>query len=239
MHEYKRHIKMIQRIAVVLLFVAMVMNVSACAKAKSGKKTDAQKGTKTEIKKEPDFILDDNGYFTVIYEEDFTEDYYSKDELEAMIDSELKEFNDNYAKDSSKGAEKAEFSVDNGKAKLALRFSDYNDYMSYETNYVSSTRNARLFVGTYDEFVSSGYHVPKRLTAPDGTTEVSSDSITSDVCVVFSNQKFNMQIPGEIVAVGSDVKVEEGSKVVYTADKRENYIMYRKVAASQQESQPD
>ena len=232
----KSYTQWIKRITMVLFLVTLVVTMTGCSKAK-GKKSAENKVQKSDVKRDPDFIIDADGSFTVIYEEDFAEDYYNKDELEAMVDSELKEFNENYAKDAAKGVSKAVFSVEKGIAKLGLRFWEDEDYISYETNYVSSTRNARLYAGTYGELAQAGFHLPQRLTGADGTTQVTEDSFSAQegIYVIFTNQKFTMSVPGEVIAINSSAKVDAASGVIYTADQRENYIVYKKAEAQPQE----
>ena len=231
----KSHLQWIKRIAMVFFMLTLVVTMAGCSKKAKGAKS-TEKVQKTDVKKEPDFILDADGSFTVIYEEDFVEDYYNKVELEAMVDSELKEFNENYAKDAAKGISKAMFTVEKGIAKLGLHFTEDEDYISYETNYVSSTRNARLYVGTYGELAQAGYHLPQRLTQTDGVTQVTEDSFSAQdgVYVIFTNQRFTMSVPGEVIAINSSAKVDAGSGAVYTSDKRENYIVFKKVEAQSQ-----
>lgn len=201
-----------------LLLVIMLVVMAGCGKAKK---------TQAESKTNPTFNIDGNNCFTVAYEEEFKEDYYDKKELESLIDSELAEFNETYAIDKSNGVVKESFSVKDGKAVLKLRFSSAQDYMNYSSNYVNSTRNARLFIGTYDEAVNAGYSFGGTFYAADGSEGFNAADVkeTEKVFVLFTNEKHRIGVSGEIIGMNSNVSLED--KLAVTSDKQENYIIYK------------
>lgn len=205
-------------ILLVLLLAIMVVGVSGCGKAK-----------KTSAKNEasPDFIIDKDNCFTVVYEEGFEADYYDGKELETLIDSEITEFNEAYAIDKANGIVKEEFGVKGQTATLKLKFSSYLDYINYTANYVNSTRNARLFVGKYEDAVNMGYSFAGSFVKQDGAEAFNIEDVKEDteVFVLFTNEGFNVQIDGEILGMSSCVKVEDN--LIVTSDRRENYIIYK------------
>lgn len=205
-------------IGLLLLLVIMLVVMAGCGKAKK---------TQAESKTNPTFTIDGNNCFTVAYEEEFKEDYYDKKELESLIDSELAEFNETYAVDKSNGVVRESFSVKDGKAVLKLRFSSAQDYMNYSSNYVNSTRNARLFIGTYDEAVNAGYSFGGTFHAADGSEGFDAANVKDEekVFVLFTNEKYRIGVSGEIIGMNSNVSLED--KLAVTSDKQENYIIYK------------
>ncbi|MBQ3665907.1 MAG: hypothetical protein II919_07355 [Lachnospiraceae bacterium] len=222
--------KRVKKLVIFLLLIVMAVAVVGCSKSK--KKSTNQKtviNKKTQIKV-TNFVLDSDSTFTIIYEEDFDEDYYDKNELESMIDSEVNEFNSNYALSSSSGMSKKELLVENGKAKLSLKFIDSHDYIEYEKNYVDSKRNAKLFIGEYDDAVSEGYKAVGRFTDLTGNKidDVENLAKGEGMEVLFTNQGFNMTIRGEVVAFNGSVEYDSESGLYITSDKKENYIIYKR-----------
>lgn len=207
-----------QGCVILLLTIACVVLVTGC-----GKKKD-KKTTTTEEKITATFTVAQDNSFEVVYEEDFKEDYYNKDELDSMVDRELQEFNNNYGT----GVIKSGLEIKDGRAKLILKFPDYASYVSYASEYVSSSRNARLFIGSYDEAVAAGYNFAGTYTGKDGKTEFSFDDILGSpgIYVLFTNEGFQISVDGEILGISSGVTVKDG--IAVTSDKRENYVIYKK-----------
>lgn len=206
------------RLAVFTLLLVLVLAFSGCGKSKKnseGKKPVA-----------PNFYVQDNGEFTVVYEETFDEKYYDKTELEAMIDEEIKEFNAAYVTDGSKGIEKASFEVEDKKAILKLKFFSWNDYVTYSSEYISSDRNAKLFIGSYNDALTAEYKFQGKFTTPDGKESYDVTTSADDVIIIYTNQGFNMDIEGNIVAINENVTVKDGLAV--TSERRQNYIIYKK-----------
>lgn len=202
----------------ILLLVVMLVVMAGCGKSK---KTSNKSETNSTL------VIDENNCLIVVYEEDFKEDYYDKKELEKFIDSELAEFNETYAADKSNGVVKESFSVKDSKAVLKLKFSSYQDYMNYSADYVDSTRNARLFIGTYDEAVNAGYSFEETFQSADGKEGFNVLDVKDDekVFILFTNEKYKIEVNGEILGMNGNVKIE--NKLAVTSDKQENFIIYK------------
>lgn len=214
-----------RRIIAVLLCLAMALSMMACSKSKKKK----NKGP-VDDSKLTNFVLNDDGSFTVLYEEVFDEEYYDKKELEKLIDSEITEFNQTLAADANNGIAKESFKVEGGNAKLTIKFQSVADYMSYETNFVSSKRNAVLFIGTYGDAVAAGYTMAGKFLASNGTDTFDKSTLQTEpnTYVLYTNQGFNIEVPGEILAISYRTEIDKKAKQVRTPDKRENYIIFKK-----------
>ena len=205
---------------IILAMSLLVIAVCICGCSKSKKSSDKQN-------KEGEFKVCSDNSFIVTYSEDFGEDYYSKDELGEMVDKELAEFNDNYAVSKGNGVTKDLLEVKDKVVKLKLKFSDYNDYNTYSANYIDSDRNARLFLGTYEEAAAEGYLLNTKFVRLDDSEELSLEDIKADseLYVLFTNEGLNISIEGTVVATGANVTVKDN--IVKTSDKRENYVIYK------------
>lgn len=200
-----------------MLLFTLVLTFAGCGK--SGKSSDKNKVT-------PNFYVYDTNEFSVAYEEKFDKDYYDKAELEAIIDEELKEFNSNYVSEENKGIEKDSIVMSDKNIVLKLNFHSWENYVTYASEYVNSERNAKLYMGTYEEAIAAGYNFAGKFTSKDGKESYDLSEASSDLKVIYTNQGFNMKIDGEIVAINENVSLVDG--VIVTSEKRENYIIYNR-----------
>lgn len=202
----------------ILLLVIMLVVSVGCGKSKK---------KPAKIEHSPTLTIDGNNHFVVAYETDFKEDYYDKKELETLIDNELATFNETSAADKNNGVVKESFTVNNGLAVLKLRFSSASDYMNYSTDYVNSTRNARLFIGTYDDAVNTGYSFGGTFKSVNGeeTFDISAVKDDEKVFVLYTNENHSIDIDGEILGMNSNVSLKDNLAV--TSDRQENYIIYK------------
>ena len=214
-------VKMKKIKGIILLIMSAILTVALCS---CGGKT---KKTKEETKPEVGFSINSDGTFSVTYSEDFSEDYYSETELEELVDKEISEFNSSLAVDSENGISMESLKVKKKQATLKLKFLNYEDYNSYCAEYVSSTRNANLFIGSYSQAVEKGYNLATVFTkTADGQVMENTDiEETEGIKVVYTNEGFNIKVDGEVIAVGTNVTYNDG--VVQTSDKRENYFIYK------------
>lgn len=204
----------------ILVMTFLVLAVCICGCSKS-KKSSA--GTK----KEGTFKVCSDNSFIATYSENFGEDYYNKDELGEMVDRELAEFNENDAVSKDKGVTKESLEVKNKVVTLKLKFQTYKDYITYASYYVNSERNARLFLGTYEEAAAEGYSLNTKFTTVQDNTELSLEDVKADssLYVMYTNEGLSISFDGTVVAIGDNVSVEDG--IVKTSDRRENYIIYK------------
>lgn len=147
------------------MLVVVLASVCSCASKKSAKKSED----------EATVIIDKDNTVSVTYTEEFKEDYYDKDELEAQVDREIEEFNANYAEDKASGMSKQSLKLKDKKITLKLKFASYKDYEAYSAHYVSITKNVKLFAGTYEDAVAAGYDLTNKVIDLDKKPEVKLD----------------------------------------------------------------
>lgn len=147
------------------MLVVVLASVCSCASKKSAKKSED----------EATVIIDKDNTVSVTYTEEFKEDYYDKDELEAQVDREIEEFNDSYAEDKANGMSKQSLKLKDKKITLKLKFASYKDYEAYSAHYVSITKNVKLFAGTYEDAVAAGYDLTNKVIDLDKKPEVKLD----------------------------------------------------------------
>ena len=75
------------------MLAVVLASLCSCASKKSAKKSED----------EATVIIDKDNTVSVTYTEEFKEDYYDKDELEAQVDREIEEFNSSYSVVSDSG----------------------------------------------------------------------------------------------------------------------------------------
>ena len=147
------------------MLAVVLASVCSCASKKSAKKSED----------EATVIIDKDNTVSVTYTEEFKEDYYDKDELEAKVDREIEEFNSSYAEDKANGMSKQSLKLKDKKITLKLKFASYKDYEAYSAHYVSITKNVKLFAGTYEDAVAAGYDLTNKVIDLDKKPEVKLD----------------------------------------------------------------
>lgn len=147
------------------MLAVVLASVCSCASKKSAKKSED----------EATVIIDKDNTVSVTYTEEFKEDYYDKDELEAQVDREIEEFNSSYAEDKANGMSKQSLKLKDKKITLKLKFASYKDYEAYSAHYVSITKNVKLFAGTYEDAVAAGYDLTNKVIDLDKKPEVKLD----------------------------------------------------------------
>lgn len=147
------------------MLAVVLASLCSCASKKSAKKSED----------EATVIIDKDNTVSVTYTEEFKEDYYDKDELEAQVDREIEEFNSSYAEDKANGMSKQSLKLKDKKITLKLKFASYKDYEAYSAHYVSITKNVKLFAGTYEGAVAAGYDLTNKVIDLDKKPEVKLD----------------------------------------------------------------
>ena len=160
------------------------------------------------------------GKITDTIVEEFDKDFYDSEELQSEIESELAEYNKNFAADH---VTLKKFEVKDGTATLQLVF----DGSEYYEDYMEMT----LFTGTVAEARAEGYELTGELLGADGA-QTSLDSLDSadeaQVLVLETDETVQVQTPGTILAVsaGGNVSVT-GKKQAAVADGGLSYIIYK------------
>ena len=147
------------------MLAVVLASLCSCASKKSAKKSED----------EATVIIDKDNTVSVTYTEEFKEDYYDKDELEAQVDREIEEFNSSYAEDKANGMSKQSLKLKDKKITLKLKFASYKDYEAYSSHYVIITKNVKLFAGTYEDAVAAGYDLTNKVIDLDKKPEVKLD----------------------------------------------------------------
>ena len=151
------------------------------------------------VPKESTIAVDKKGKITDTIVEEFDKDFYDSEELQGEIESELAEYNKNYATDH---ITMKKFEVKDGTATLQLVF----DGSEYYEDYTETT----LFNGT-----------KLSLGDLDGADE-------AKVLVMETDETVKVEVPGTILAVsaGGNVNVT-GKKQAAVADGGLSYIIYK------------
>lgn len=166
---------------------------------------------------ESTIALDKKGKITDTIVEEFDKDFYDSEELQSEIESELAEYNKNFAADH---VTLKKFEVKDGTATLQLVF----DGSEYYEDYMEMT----LFTGTVAEARAEGYELTGELLGADGA-QTSLDSLDeAQVLVLETDETVQVQTPGTILAVsaGGNVSVT-GKKQAAVADGGLSYIIYK------------
>ena len=188
-------------------FVLLACMISALAGCGSGPK-------------ESTLAIDKKGKITDTVVESFDKDFYDSEELQKEIESELAEYNKNFAADH---ITMKKFEVKDGTATLQLVF----DGSEYYEDYTENT----LFTGTLPEAEAEGYELSGELLDADGAkTDRTSlkDADEAKVLVLETDEAMQVEVPGKILAVsaGGNVSVT-GKKQAAVTDGGLSFIIYK------------
>ena len=157
------------------------------------------------VPKESTIAVDKKGKITDTIVEEFDKDFYDSEELQGEIESELAEYNKNYATDH---ITMKKFEVKDGTATLQLVF----DGSEYYEDYTETTLNGELL---------DADGAKTSLGDLDGADE-------AKVLVMETDETVKVEVPGTIFAVsaGGNVNVT-GKKQAAVADGGLSYIIYK------------
>ena len=130
--------------------------------------------------------------------ETFDKDYYSQEELEEYVNQRVEDYTESHEKNSVK---MDSFSVEEGVAKLNIRYAGYEDYAEFN--------NIEMFAGSVLQAMAAGYDFEDEfLTVTDGELgeSVGKDTVTADeeYKVVILNEKVNVKVDGTVAYVSAD-----------------------------------
>lgn len=207
-----------KHITVVVMLLSVILTMTGCSKTSETYSAEYKDGYMR--------VFHDGKVFAT-YVEDFDEDVYDKEELKTMVDNEIAEFNEKYSTDNGMALEN--FRVEDEEAKVRLSFKTIDDYILYNETYVNSDKVIKMFVGTYDEAVSSGYKITGKLKQEGKKDRIDAEELeektdTSKLYVVYITQGANIRVDGEIKYVNKHVKLEDN--MAQTTDKSQNFILY-------------
>lgn len=178
----------------------------------------------TSKKEQADVQVETDGKILVKYEETLDKDYYNEKELESLIDSEVKEFNELYGKGS---LEKDSFKVKKDVATLWYSFVGADEYKLYVSDFMKSEKEVDMFEGTYEEAVKAGLKFDVDFKDAEESKNVKPDEFedTENLRVLYTNEKYCVYVPGEIEYISDTVTLEKD--VADTTADKDNYILYK------------
>lgn len=130
--------------------------------------------------------------------ENFDKDYYDAEELEAYVNERVASYTSEHGEKSVKVDQ---FSVEEGVAKLNIKYAGYEDYARFN--------EVEIFSGTVPQAMAAGYDFSGTfLKAEDGRLSGSADkeevTADDDYKVVILNEKVDVKVDGTILYASAD-----------------------------------
>lgn len=180
-------IKMKKRISLFLITVLFLMCLTAC-------------GDSLNVDNNAVYVKK-NGKIIGVSVESFDKDYYDAEELEAFVDERVEEYLSDHKK---KSVNVEEFSVEEGIAKLNIKYAGYEDYAEFN--------GVKMFVGSVPQAMAAGYDFNDTfLKVEDGRLGSSLDrdelieaSENSKFKVVILSEKLDVKVKGTVLYVSDD-----------------------------------
>ncbi len=160
--------------------------------------------------------------------EPFDKEYYDINELATMVETEIAEYNAE-KKDLVQDAGRAPIVVDkvimaedgSKKAVVALKFDSpavYEDYMG-----------RKLFYGTVEEAIASGYEVDKKLSKVKGGDLLTGDLLqkNKDKKILILEDAVSVRLPQSVQFLSTNAKVDGYGYVDCTVDEELKYIIIK------------
>jgi len=127
---------------------------------------------------------------------DFDKDYYSEDELKTFVEERVQDYQEEHGKNSVKIDS---FSVEEGVAKLYMKYEGYEDYQDFN--------EVTLFSGTVPQALAAGFAFDTEFTqVEDGKAAGSVESATvaeTDYKIVILSEKVDVKVDGVIQYMSS------------------------------------
>ena len=133
--------------------------------------------------------------------ESFDKNYYDTEELETYINEQVDEYLSDHEK---KSVEVDKFSVEEGIAKLNIKYAGYEDYAEFN--------GVEMFVGTVPQAMAAGYNFDDtflkvedgKLGSSLGRDELIEASEDSKYKVVILSEKVDVKVKGTVLYVSED-----------------------------------
>ena len=155
-------------------------------------------------------IVEKNGKVTEALVEDFSKEYYSQEELEAFVESEIEEYK---SENADADIKMSDLSVEAGTARMTIKYGDAETYRDFH--------QVNFFVGSVVDAQTAGYKFEGNFVAV--TDGVAGDSLvgTSTVLegegkVVIIQDAIEVQVPGTIKYVSEGVTVNSEDTAAIT-----------------------
>lgn len=196
-----------------LIAVLAVMCLTAC-----GKSIEVTENT---------VIVEKKGKIIEATVEKLDKDYYDEEELEKYIDKQVKKYVNEHG---SKSMVVDDFSVEDGVARLNIKYAGYGDYSLFH--------GAEMFVGTVEQAIEAGYKFDADFVKVwNGRLGDSADAseITGNTqyYVVILDDLVNVKIDGTILYLSegnTTLKAEDTAAITYSEESGERelaYIIYK------------
>lgn len=160
--------------------------------------------------------------------EEFDLDHYEGEELQTMLDGELKDYNSKVGVDSII-AEPVELLIPEegdldtiSKAKLHMTFKSAKDYEDFN--------EVTLFVGSVEEAIEEGFDLDVSLviaSEPTTTMKIYELPETKDFTLVITNEKIQIIAPKKIVYYSDDVTVIDENEVSSQQLADYSYLLFK------------
>ncbi len=138
-----------------------------------------------------------NGEIVSVAVEEFKKDYYSEEELRSYVEGKIADYQKDHDKDS---VEMEEFSVEDGVAKLRMRYDSAESYQDMN--------GVTLFTGTIPQALAEGFDFDAEFTkiqdkAAAGTVD-KKEVVEMDSKIVILSEKVDVKVDGTIRYMSSD-----------------------------------
>lgn len=189
-----------------LLVMAVGFLTVACGDQKS-----AVTKTTIEAKK--------NGAIVHTIVEDFTEDYYSFDELQQMINDACEEYNSTAGENS---VVVESISLDSGVLTAVMRYDDAADYTAFN--------KVPMFTGTIKDAVNAGYNMNVRLYPADGSeVSIGKDELLEmeDLHLMILREEVDVNVWDDVLYHSMNViETDDSRKVQIVSEKTLTFIVF-------------
>ena len=162
-----------------------------------------------------------NGTVTEVVMESFDASYYSEEELQSTVESEISEYNSSHG---DRAVKKKSLKVKDGEAQMKLVYDSCQDYATFN--------NVGFYVGDINGAIQAGYaFAGSFLPVVDGKISEGSNVWGSSLMsgtnykTVVVNEAMLVDVPGKICYVSEGVKVKDKSEAV-TENTDTAYILY-------------
>ncbi len=138
---------------------------------------------------------------------DFDKDYYDEEELKAFAEERVQEYQEEHGKNS---VTIDKFSVEEGTAKLYMKYAGYEDYQEFN--------EVTLFSGTVPQALAAGFTFDTDFTKiKDGKAAGSVENtevVDTDYKVVVLSEKVEVKVDGSVQYMSSDYTSLKGKDTV-------------------------
>ena len=138
---------------------------------------------------------------------DFDKDYYDEEELKAFAEERVQEYQEEHGKNS---VTIDKFSVEEGTAKLYMKYAGYEDYQEFN--------EVTLFSGTVPQALAAGFTFDTDFTEiKDGKAAGSVENtevVDTDYKVVVLSEKVEVKVDGSVQYMSSDYTSLKGKDTV-------------------------